>query len=75
MYHSVVKVKIIAVLIFSKLSFKLASAYMLPQSNDICFSTKSSDMLNKNTLGVKKVRGQSEAACMQAGATKSFDIS
>ena len=23
--------------------------------------TKSSDMLNKNTLGVKKVRGQSEA--------------
>ena len=24
--------------------------------------TKSSDMLNKNTLGVKKVRGQEEAA-------------
>ena len=32
-------------------------------------------MLNKNTLGVKKVRGQSEAACKQADATKSFDIS
>ena len=32
-------------------------------------------MLNKNTLGVKKVRGQSEATCKQAGATKSFDIS
>ena len=32
-------------------------------------------MLNKNTLGVKKVRGQSEATCKQAGATKSYDIS
>ena len=32
-------------------------------------------MLNKNTLGVKKVRGQSEATCKQAGATESFDIS
>ena len=32
-------------------------------NNFIIFSslTKSSDMLNKNTLGVKKVRGQSEA--------------
>ena len=69
MYHSVVKVKKIAVLSFSKLSFKVASAYMLPQS------TKSSDMLNKNTLSVKKVRGQSEATCKQAGVTKSFDIS
>ena len=35
-YHSVVKVKKIAVLSFSKLSFKVASAYMLPQSSDIC---------------------------------------
>ena len=26
-------------------------------------------------LGCKKVRGQSEAACKQADATKSFDIS
>ena len=32
-------------------------------------------MLNKNTVGVKKVRGQSEAACKQADVTKSFDIS
>ena len=34
-------------------------------------------MLNKNTLGVKKVRGQSEAA-LQIGTvctTKNFDIS
>ena len=31
-------------------------------------------MLNKNTLGVKKVRGQSEAA-LQTGVTKNFDIS
>ena len=30
-------------------------------------------MLNKNTLGVKKVQGQSEATCKQADATKSFD--
>ena len=30
--------------------------------------------LNKNTLGVKKARGQSEAA-LQTGATKNFDIS
>ena len=32
------------------------------------------NMLNKNTLGVKKVRGQSEAA-LQTGVTKNFDIS
>ena len=31
-------------------------------------------MLNKNTLGVKKVGGQLEAA-LQTGATKNFDIS
>ena len=30
---------------------------------------------NKNTWGVKKVRGRSEATCKQAGATNSFDIS
>ena len=29
-------------------------------------------MLNKNTLGVKKVRGQSEAA-LQTGATKNYN--
>ena len=37
------------------------------------FAYISSDMLNKNTLGVKKVRGQSEATCKQSGATKTFD--
>ena len=32
-------------------------------SNNMClYFQKSSDMLNKNTLGVKKVQGQSEAA-------------
>ena len=36
MYHSVVKVKKIPFLNFSKLSLKGASAYMLPQSSDIC---------------------------------------
>ena len=29
-------------------------------------------MLNKNTLGVKKVRGQSEVKCKQAGVTKTL---
>ena len=36
-------------------------SYLLGMLNDY-FYTKSSDMLNKNTLGVKKVRGQEEAA-------------
>ena len=48
---------------------------LLLASNNICLCfQKSSDMLNKNTLGVKKVRGQSEAA-LQTGTTKNFDIS
>ena len=47
---------------------------MLLASNNIClYFQKSSDMLNKNTLGVKKVQGQTEAA-LQTGATKNFDI-
>ena len=76
MYHSAVEVKKIAVFSFSKLRFKVASAYyMLSQSSGICLQNVYSDMLNKNTLGVKKVRGQSEAACKQAGATKRYDIS
>ena len=40
---------------FSELSFKLASIYILSQSSDLF--TQSSNMLNKNTLGVKKCRG------------------
>ena len=43
MYQSTVKVLKNCSLEFSKLSFKVASVYMLPQSSDIC--TKSSDML------------------------------
>ena len=43
------------------------STSLLLASNNICFQ-KSGDMLNKNTLGVKKVRGQLEAA-LQTGAT------
>ncbi len=39
-------------------------------SNPCCVNV----MLNKNTLGVKKVRGQLEAA-LQTGATKNLDIS
>ena len=51
------------------------STSVLLASNIIClYFQKSSDMLNKNTPGVKKVRGQSEAA-LQTGATKNFDIS
>ena len=46
---------------------------LLLASNNICFQ-KSGDMLNKNTLGVKKVRAQLEAA-LKTSATKSFDIS
>ena len=38
-------------------------SYLLGMLNDY-FYTKSSDMLNKNTLGVKKVRGQEEAALL-----------
>ena len=51
------------------------STSLLLASNNIClYFQKSSDMLNKNTLGVKKGQGQSEAA-LQTGATKNFDIS
>ena len=49
------------------------STSLLLASNNICFQ-KSGDMLNKNTLGVKKVQGQLEAA-LQTGATKNFGIS
>ena len=56
MYHSVLvlKVKKIVGLSFSKLSFKVGSVYMLPQSSNSYLFTKSSDILNKNTWGVKK---------------------
>ena len=48
---------------------------LLLASNNIClYFQKGSDMLNKNTLGVKKVQGQSEAS-LQICATKNFDIS
>ena len=37
--------------------------YFASNNLNMClYFQKSSDMLNKNTLGVKKVRGQSEAA-------------
>ena len=59
-YHSVVKVKRITVLSVSKLSFKVAFAYMLPQSSDTNLFTKSNDMLNS----ARPIRSK------QAGATK-----
>ena len=55
---------------FSILSFNVASVYILPQSNDIY---KSSDMLNKNILGVKKYEANKKQPYLCA--TKSFDIS
>ena len=67
MYHSVVKVKKNCGLEFFKI--KLQSNICLYAST-ICLQK-----VNKNTLGVKKVQGQSEAAIKQAGATKSLDIS
>ena len=45
-------------------------------SNNIrLYFQKSSDMLNENTLGVKKVRGQSEAALQIGMCNQNFDIS
>ena len=57
----------------SKYKLCPCSTSLLLASNNIRFQ-KSGDMLNKNTLGVKKVRGQLETA-LQTGATKNFDIS
>ena len=57
----------------SKYKLCPCSTSLLLASNNICLQ-KSGDMLNKNTLGIKKVRGQLEAA-LQTGATKNFDIS
>ena len=55
---------------FSKLSFKVAYVYIPTQSSDMF--TKSSDMLNKNTLGVKKCKANKKQPYLCA--TKSFDI-
>ena len=55
MYHSVVKVKKITGLSFSKLSFKVASVIMLPQSNDTF--TKSSKQKHPGCKkGAKPIR-------------------
>ena len=48
--------------------FRLVAIYNVLSYKVIRMLTKSSDMLNKNTWGVKKVRGQEEPA------TKSSDI-
>ena len=73
MYHSVVKVIKNCGLEFFRIKPQSSIClYASTKCSDICLQ-KSSDMLNKNTWGVKEVRGQSEAACKQAGATKSFD--
>ena len=70
MYHSVVKVKKIAVLSFSRLSFIVH--LLICYHKVVLFVYKSSDMLNKNIL-IKKVRGQSETACKHAGMTISAE--
>ena len=51
-----------------------STSLLLASNNIHLYFQKSSDMLNKNILGVKKVRDQSEAA-LQTGVTKNFDIS
>ena len=53
MYYSVLKVKKIVDLSFSKLTCKVASTYMLPQSSNICLQVI---CLTKNTWGVKKCK-------------------
>ena len=70
MYHSVLKVKKITGLSFSKLSFKVASAYICFHKVVIFVYTKSSDMLNKNTWGVKKCGANQKQLSKQAGETK-----
>ena len=70
MYHFVLKVKKNAGLSFSKLSFKVTYVYILTQSSDMF--TKSSDMLNKNTLDVKKCEANKKQPYLFA--TKSFDV-
>ena len=74
-HHSVVKVKKKCRPGFFKIQLQslIYNNYCMIASNNICFQ-KSDDMLNKKTLGVKKVQGQLEAA-LQTGATKNFDIS
>ena len=77
MYHSVVKVKKVPGLNFQnnaskfnlqycvlgKYNFCPCSTSLLLASNNMClYFQKSNYMLNKNTPGIKKVRGQSEAA-------------
>ena len=75
MYHSVVevlknfgleffKIKLQSLIcVLGKYKLCPCSTSLLLASNNMClYFQKSSDMLNKNTLGIKKVRGQSEAA-------------
>ena len=51
-----------------QLTLKIGSLYSY-KANLVIYYAK------QKHLGCKKVRGQSEATCKQAGATKSFDIS
>ena len=72
MYHSVVKVNKNRDLEFLKIKPQGSICLYASTTEVVIFVHKK---LNKNTWGVKKVRGQSEATCKQTGATKSFDIS
>ena len=74
MYHSVVKVKNNCGPEFFKIKLQ-SLIYILHAKHAhavllccllVIISVYTSDMLNKNTLGIKKVRGQSEAA-LQTG--------
>ena len=69
MYHSVVKVKRIAGLSFSKLNFQVASVY--------AFHKAEIRMLQKvmiNTLSIKKCKLNKKQSCKQVCMTKNFDI-
>ena len=60
--------------LFTKLSFKVAYAYVCVFTKcDICLQC--SDVLNKNTLGVKKCKVNQKQHCKQVGVSKNFDIS
>ena len=72
MYHSVVKVKKNVGLCFSIVSFKWHLHICFYKV--VVFVTKSSDMLNKNTWGVKKCEANQKQHYKQAGMTKRFDI-
>ena len=54
---------------------KVSMQWYSPKVTYISFIITVNTYAKQKHLGCKKVRGQSEVTCKQAGATKSFDIS